>query len=170
VADTVTALLPGVPMASAKFPQLSQFAGMFTRLGQQREHDWEPMPWKGISNKVLLFDRCTGLTLELARIEKGAVFPEHYHTTVQTQFLVSGRIELKSGDVLDPGTFNIIPAGQLHGPFKAVEEAITFKYFASVPVYILPDGQTFIYREDGKTINAGSLKFITEVKAQNFIS
>jgi quercetin dioxygenase-like cupin family protein len=125
---------PEAPMANAKFPQLPQFAGMFTRLGQQRDHKWEPMPWKGISNKVLQFDRGTGLTLELARIEKGAVFPEHYHTTVQTQFLISGRIELKSGDVLEPGTFNIIPGGQLHG----VEEAITFKYFASVPVYILP--------------------------------
>jgi quercetin dioxygenase-like cupin family protein len=119
---------------------------------------------------VLLFDRCTGLTLELARIEKGATFPEHYHTTVQTQFLVSGRIRLKTGEIADPGTFNIIPAGQLHGPFEAVEEAITFKYFASVPVYILPDGTTFIYRDDGKTIDAGNLKFISHFKGQNFIS
>lgn len=157
-------------MAKLKFPQLPQFAGMFTQLGRHEDHKWEPMPWEGVYNKVLLFDRCTGLTLELAKIEKGAVFPEHYHTTVQTQFLVSGRIQLKTGDILDPGMFNIIPAGQLHGPFKAVAEAITFKYFASVPVYILPDGTTFIYRQDGKTIDAGKLKFIEKVKTQNFIS
>jgi quercetin dioxygenase-like cupin family protein len=157
-------------MSKFQFPQLPQFAGMFTRLGQQQDHKWEPMPWKGVSNKVLLFDRCTGLTLELARIEKGAVFPEHYHTTVQTQFLVSGQIQLKSGEILDPGTFNIIPAGQLHGPFTAVDEAITFKYFASVPVYILPDGHTFIYHEDGKTIDAGHLTFIEAMTDANFIS
>lgn len=157
-------------MASAKFPQLPQFAGMFTRLGHHEDYGWEPMPWKGVFNKVLLFDRCTGLTLELAKVEKGQVFPEHYHTTVQTQFLVSGLIRLKTGEVLKPGTFNIIPAGQLHGPFEAVEEAVTFKYFASVPVYILPDGSTFIYREDGKTIDAGNLKFIGDVTSKNFIS
>jgi quercetin dioxygenase-like cupin family protein len=157
-------------MTKIEFPQLPQFAGMFNRLGNHHDYGWEPLPWNGIFNKVLLFDRCTGLTLELAKIEKGSVFPEHYHTTVQTQFLVSGHIRLKTGEVLDPGTFNIIPAGQLHGPFEAVEEAITFKYFASVPVYILPDGATFIYREDGKTIDAGNLKFISQVKEKNFIS
>ena len=157
-------------MAKVKFPQLPQFAGMFTRLGQHDDYNWEPLPWKGIYNKVLLFDRCTGMTLELAKIDTGAVFPEHYHTTVQTQFLVSGRIRLKSGEIIEPGAFNIIPAGQLHGPFEAVEEAVTFKYFASVPVYLLPDGTTFIYRQDGKTIDAGKLKFLAQVSGQNFIS
>jgi quercetin dioxygenase-like cupin family protein len=157
-------------MARVKFPELPQFAGMFHQIGHHDDYDWIPLPWRGVFNKVLLFDRCTGLTLELAKIEKGAVFPEHYHTTVQTQFLVSGHVKLKTGEVLDPGAFNIIPAGQLHGPFEAVEEAITFKYFASVPVYILPGGATYIYREDGKTIDAGNLKFIGQVKGQNFIS
>ena len=157
-------------MAKTAFPQLLQFAGTYTRLGHHEDYPWQPLPWTGTYNKVLMFDRCTGLTLELAKVEKGAVFPEHYHTTVQTQFLVSGRIRLKNRDIIEPGTFNIIPPGQLHGPFEAVEEAITFKYFASVPVYILPDGGTFIYREDGKTIDAGKLQFISRVKGQNFIS
>jgi quercetin dioxygenase-like cupin family protein len=157
-------------MAKVLFPQLPQFAGMFTQLGHHNDHHWVPMPWKGIFNKVLLFDRCTGMTLELAKIEKGAVFPEHFHTTVQTQFLVSGQLRLKSGDIVDPGAFNVIPAGQLHGPFEAVSEAITFKYFASVPVYILPDGTTLIYQQDGKTIDAGTLPFIKTIKGQNFIS
>src|SRR6266850_4377605 len=71
-------------MARIEFPQLPQFAGMFTRLGHHNDHNWVPLPWKGIYNKALMFDRCSGLTLELAKIERGAVFPEHYHTTVQT--------------------------------------------------------------------------------------
>jgi quercetin dioxygenase-like cupin family protein len=157
-------------MAKVEFPQLPQFAGMFTRLGHHHDHPWIPLPWQGVYNKVLMFDRCTGLTLELAKVEKGAIFPEHYHTTVQTQFLVSGHLKLKTGEVIDPGAFNIIPAGQLHGPFEAVEEAITFKYFASVPVYILPDGTTLIYRENGETIEAGKLEFIRSNKSPNFIS
>lgn len=157
-------------MSKTVFPQLPQFAGVFTRLGHHSDYAWEPLPWEGCYNKVLMFERCTGLTLELARIEKGATFPEHYHTTIQTQFLVSGRIRLKDGNILEPGTFNIIPPGQLHGPFIADEEAITFKYFASVPVYLLPDGTTFIYREDGKTIPAGKLEFTSKIRGQNFIS
>ena len=123
---------------------------MFTRLGHHEDYKWVPLPWDGVFNKVLMFDCCTGLTLELAEIEKDAVFPEHYYTTVQTQCLVSGHIKLKSGKVISPGTFNIIPAGQLHGPFEAVEQAVTFKYFASFPVYILPAGLTYIYRDYGK--------------------
>lgn len=157
-------------MSKMEFPVPPQLAGCYARLGDQRDHPWLPLPWKGVYNKVLLFDRSTGLTLELAKIDQGAVFPEHYHTTVQTQFLVSGRIRVKSGEILEPGTFNVIPPGQLHGPFEALEEAITFKYFASVPVYLLPDGATFIYREDGKTISAGSLDFIRDIRESNFIS
>jgi quercetin dioxygenase-like cupin family protein len=30
--------------------------------------------------------------LKLAKVEKGAEFPEHYHTSVQKLFLVSGRL------------------------------------------------------------------------------
>ena len=59
----------------------------FLRLGQHEQHPWTPLPWKGIFNKVLYFDRITGATIELAKVEKGAEFPEHYHPTVQTLFL-----------------------------------------------------------------------------------
>lgn len=153
----------------AKFPLLPQMGGLYCKLGDHTRHPWKRMPWKGVYNKVLLFERCTGLTIELAKVEKGCKFPEHYHTTVQTQFLVSGQLRLKDGALVHPGTFNVIPAGQLHGPFFAVEESITFKYFASVPVYILPNGSTFIYRQDGTTIAAGKLRF-AGLRGENFIS
>src|SRR4051812_6825607 len=105
-------------------PALPQLAGVFSRLGNHGAYPWEPLPWKGCYNKVLMFDRCTGVTIELAKIERGAEFPEHYHPTVQTQFLVSGRLRLKNGEIADPGTFNIIPPGERHGPFNAVEESV----------------------------------------------
>jgi quercetin dioxygenase-like cupin family protein len=152
----------------ADFGDHPQLAGLFHRLGPHTDYDWTPLPWAGISNKVLFFDRVTGATMELARVERGAEFPEHFHTTVQTLFLVSGR--LRSGDsVIEAGTFNIIPAGQLHGPFYAEEEAIQLKYFSATPVYILRDGTTFIYRENGQTISAGSLAF-AGLETTNFIS
>ena len=99
---------------------------IFCRLGPHDRHAWTPLPWPGIHNKVLLFDHLTGATMELARVEEGATFPAHYHTTLQTLFLISGR--LRTGTtVINPGIFNVIPPGKLHGPFTAVEEAIQFK-------------------------------------------
>lgn len=106
--------------------------------------------------------------MELAKVEKGATFPEHYHTQLQSLFLVSGRLRTGSGDIIEPGTFNIIPPGQVHGPFTAEETAIQFKYFSSVPVYILRDGTTYIYKPDGRTITAGILD-TSMVTGSNFI-
>src|SRR4051794_5678290 len=76
-------------------PAPPQLAGTFHRMGQHQNYPWAKLPWKGCFNKVLMYDRATGLTLELARIEKGSEFPEHYHPTVQTQFLVEGRVRLR---------------------------------------------------------------------------
>jgi hypothetical protein len=38
-------------MPKIEFPQLPQFAGTFTRLGHHQDHEWEPLPWKGVYNK-----------------------------------------------------------------------------------------------------------------------
>ncbi|EHQ24795.1 cupin domain-containing protein [Mucilaginibacter paludis] len=140
----------------------------FTRLGKHTEYDWVKLPWKGIYNKVLFMDRVTGATIELAKVEKGATFPEHYHPSVQTLFLVEGR--LRSNDtIITPGTFNVIPTGQLHGPFFAEKTSIQYKYFSSVPVYFLKDGSTFIYKEDGTQINAGKLDMKDALTLDNLI-
>jgi hypothetical protein len=133
------------------------------------QHEWKPLPWEGVHNKVLFFDRVSGMTIELARVEKGSEFPQHYHTTVQTLFLCSGRLRTND-QVIEAGTFNVIPAGQVHGPFFAEEEAIQFKYFSATPVYILTDGSTYIYQQDGSTIDAGRLEFIRDFAGTNFIS
>ena len=141
----------------------------FTRLGKHTEYEWIKLPWPGIFNKVLFMDRVTGATIELAKVEKGSTFPEHYHPSVQTLFLVEGR--LRSNDaIITPGTFNVIPTGQLHGPFFAEETSVQYKYFSSVPIYFLRDGSAFVYREDGTTINAGRLDMKEALTMDNFIT
>lgn len=152
-----------------EFEGLPQLEGFYARLGQHEQHAWKPLPWPGVHNKVLFFDQVSGMTIELARVEKGAEFPQHYHTTVQTLFLVEGRLRTND-QVIEAGTFNVIPAGQVHGPFFAEEDAIQFKYFSATPVYILQDGSTYIYRHDGSTIDAGQLGFISDFAGTNFIS
>src|ERR1035437_8995635 len=151
-----------------EFPTPPELEKIFCRLGPHDRHPWTPLPWPGIHNKVLLFDHLTGATMELARVEKGATFPAHYHTTLQTLFLLSGRL-VTGSTVITPGTFNVIPPGKLHGPFKAEEEAIQLKYFSAVPVYILEDGSTYIYKRDGRTTAAGVLEFAHRPHKQNFI-
>jgi hypothetical protein len=64
-------------MASADFPVPPQLEGFFARLGPHDSYDWEPLPWEGVHNKVLFFDRVSGATIELARVERGSEFPEH---------------------------------------------------------------------------------------------
>jgi quercetin dioxygenase-like cupin family protein len=150
------------------YPVPQELTNIFCRLGPHESYPWTALPWPGIHNKVLLMDHLTGATIELARVEKGAVFPAHYHTTLQTLFLLSGR--LRTGDrVIEAGTFNVIPPGQLHGPFEAEEESIQLKYFSAVPVYILEDGTTYIYKRDGRTVKAGVLEFTKKLSAENFI-
>lgn len=108
------------------------------------------------------------MLIELAKVEKDAVFPEHYHTSMQTLFLVSGKLQSDDATI-EAGTFNIIPPGQLHGPWKAIEEDIQFKVFSSIPVYILKDGTTYIYKQNGDTIEAGNLYFAKDIDKKNFI-
>lgn len=157
-------------MQSSPYPKLPQLSGGLYLLGQHDQYPWKPLPWKGTFTKVLAFDYLTGATIELAKYEKGALFPEHYHTTVQTFFLVSGRLRTGAGDIIEPGTFNIIPAGQVHGSFYGEEESIQIKFFSSTPVYILKDGTVYIYRSDGSTIDAGNLAFAPKITTKNFIT
>lgn len=157
-------------MSKVAEQRLPQIEGIFCQTGHYERHPWKPLPWKGVHNKVLFFDPITGATMELARVEKGCRFPAHYHTTVQTLFLVSGRLRDDNGEITEPGTFRIIPAGQLHGPFTAEEETIQLKYFSAVPVYILQDGSTYIYKFNGDIVNAGRLEFVKERQESNFIS
>ncbi|MDX8354850.1 cupin domain-containing protein [Cognatiyoonia sp. IB215182] len=144
-------------------------ARYFAQVGQHDDHPWKPMPWKGVYNKVLYCDPVMGTTIELARIDEGATFPVHYHPTVQTLFLLSGRIRDDNRDrIIEPGTFDIIPAGQRHAGYYAEEDSIQYKFFSATPVYIMEDGRFYYYRTDGTVVDGGN----TDIKhsAENIMS
>lgn len=128
-------------------------AKVYACVGDHEKHAWKPMPWKGIYNKVLFCDPVQGTTIELAKIEKGATFPVHYHPTMQTLFLLQGLIRADNR-VITPGTFDVIPAGERHGGYFAEEEAVQYKLFSAMPVYFLEDGQVFYYKYDGSVERA----------------
>jgi hypothetical protein len=120
----------------------------FAQLGNHDDHPWKPMPWDGIFNKVLFCDPVIGTTIELAKIEKGAIFPVHYHPCMQTLFLLRGQLSLDGRTIL-PGTFDVIPAGERHAGYVAEEESVQYKLFSSIPIYFMDGGDVFYYQYDG---------------------
>jgi quercetin dioxygenase-like cupin family protein len=138
---------------------------IYSCVGEHHKFPWKPMPWPGISNKVLFCDPVLGTTIELARLEKGSMFPVHYHPSMQTLFLLSGKVKTDTRTIT-PGTFDVIPAGEKHGGYLAEEDSIQFKVFSAVPVYFLENGDVYYYKCDGTVEKADKDRF----SAQNIIS
>jgi quercetin dioxygenase-like cupin family protein len=152
----------------ARLPQ--QLDPAFFLLGNHADQPWQRLPWDGMFNKLLYFDPVTGMTMELTKLVKGTRVERHYHTTVQTMFLVSGLMRTAEGKLIRPGAFNVIPAGQVHGPAVAEEESVQLETFASVPVYVFADGSTYVFQRDGRFVAAKRLRFTSRSKPKNLIS
>ncbi len=144
-------------------------AKIYSCVGDHEKYPWKPMPWPGISNKVLFCDPVMGTTIELAKIDKGAVFPVHYHPTVQTLFLIKGRVRTE-GRVIMVGTFDVIPAGEKHGGYVAEEESIQYKLFSAMPVYFLENGDVFYYKYDGTVEKIDHANAKAKFSVQNIMS
>ena len=143
---------------------------LYYRPGDHEQYPWSPLPWKGISKKVLFFDPCSGATLDMARFELGATFPEHFHTTMQATFVLKGRLQKDDGDSMVEGSFYLSEAGEIQRSIVAATETILYRYFAGVPVYIFSDGSTFITRPDGSVSVAGRLDLLRKGQSTNLIS
>lgn len=153
-------------------PNESGFEEAFTQLGDHEEYDWVPLPeehFEGVYNKVLYSNPVSGEVFELVKIEEGAEFPAHYHPTLQTLFLTEGKLRHPDGSVTEPGRFEMIPAGEEHGNYVAEEESIQHKYFSGTPMFFLPDGSSYIYREDGRVIDSGELDMGDRLSQSNML-
>lgn len=89
---------------------------------------WAAIPWErvleGVSQLPFFSDPAAGVRIELAKLERGAEIPEHFHATAQTLFLVAGRLRARDGHCIQADTCCVIPAGELHGPFVAEESSL----------------------------------------------
>jgi quercetin dioxygenase-like cupin family protein len=144
----------------------------FTQLGDHEEYDWVPLPeeeFEGVYNKVMYFNRVSGEVFELVKIEEGAEFPAHYHPTLQTLYLTEGKLRHPDGSVTEPGRFEMIPAGEKHGNYVAEETAIQHKYFSGTPMFFLPDGSSYVYRDDGRIIDSGEVDMDGRLESENFL-
>lgn len=150
----------------------SRLGNAFTQLGDHENYEWVPLPeehFEGVYNKVLYFDRNTGEVFELVKIEEGAEFPEHYHPTLQTLFLLEGKLRHPDGSVTEPGRFEMIPAGEKHGNYVAEEPVLQKKYFSGTPMFFMPDGSSYTYRDDGRVMDTGALDMDERLGKQNIL-
>lgn len=150
----------------------SDLDGAFTQLGDHEQYDWVPLPeehFEGVYNKVLYFNRTTGEVFEMVKIEEGAEFPPHYHPTLQTLYLEKGKLRHPDGSVTEPGNFEMIPAGEKHGNYVAEEECLQRKYFSGTPQFIMPDGSNYVYRDDGRIIDAGKVDMDARLDEDNIL-
>ena len=120
--------------------------------------------------KLLFFDPFSGVTFDLLKMKLGTTFSKHYLTTTQVAFLLEGRLRREEGTIIQEESFHFVRAGKVQAPIRAKTEAILFRYFAGVPVYVLSDGSTFVTKSDGTVSAAGRLNFVGGTNSQNIMS
>jgi 2,4'-dihydroxyacetophenone dioxygenase len=95
------------------------------------EGAWREKSLPGLSEMRLWSNPETGASIALVRFAKGAGIPEpHRHASNQFMFCLSGLYEYTaSGIRLAPGDFYWNPRGHVHGPTRALEEAVLLEIY-----------------------------------------
>ena len=75
---------------------------------------WQPGPVSGTRVKILSLDRVKDSATLLMRVEPGARYPAHHHTSGEDCYVISGEIIIQ-GQRLHAGDFHRADAGSDHG-------------------------------------------------------
>lgn len=78
------------------------------------EGAWRPGPVSGTLVKILSLDRVRDSATLLMRVEPGAQYPAHHHTSGEDCYVISGEIIIQ-GERLHAGDFHRAEAGSEHG-------------------------------------------------------
>lgn len=85
------------------------------------ESGWVPSPFPGVTYNFLKLSGTNPAVVALRRIEAGYSMPPHRHTTIERNYLISGRAQLLDGTIIEAGAYTEINAGVRHGA-TALEE------------------------------------------------
>jgi len=86
------------------------------------EGDWRPGPVAGTRVKILSLDRTRDVATLLMRVEPGARYPAHRHTSAEDCYIVSGEIIIQ-GQRLHAGDFHRAEAGSDHAELSSEKGA-----------------------------------------------
>jgi quercetin dioxygenase-like cupin family protein len=117
---------------------------------------WVPSPFPGVSYNFLKLGGTAPAVVTLRRIDAGATMPPHRHTTIERNYLVSGRAQLLDGSIIEAGYYQEIAAGVRHGA-TALEECIFHDSYDGSLVWIEDDGHTTSTNTSGGFDDLGSM-------------
>lgn len=86
------------------------------------EGDWRPGPVAGTRLKILSLDRARDIAMLLMRVEPGARYPSHGHTSAEDCYVISGEIVIQ-GQRLHAGDFHRAEAGSEHAELSSEKGA-----------------------------------------------
>lgn len=78
---------------------------------------WEPSEFPGVSMKILMEDKESGLLTGLFKFEPGARLPFHEHVDLEQSFLLEGTVEDHEG-ILTAGNYVWRPGGNRHDVYS----------------------------------------------------
>ena len=116
---------------------LGPLASRYVRVA---ELPWTPTRFPGVTIKVLLEDKETGLLTALTRLEPGAVLPLHEHTDLEQTWVLEGRLVDDEGEVT-AGNYVWRPAKSRHEA-RAPEGCLVLSFFLSPNRFLDDDRAT----------------------------
>ncbi|MCF7903347.1 MAG: cupin domain-containing protein [Candidatus Marinimicrobia bacterium] len=91
--------------------------------GLFQEQSWQPADGYPAGTQIKVLRDEQGAKTILLKLPPGFFMEAHSHVTTEQHFVLEGSYE-SEGDVHTTGTYQFIPAGVDHGPFKSSEGAL----------------------------------------------
>ncbi len=104
---------------------------MYGRKVDSSKLDWTPIPFDGITIKVLDQDETHGGCTVLTRMEPGSSIPKHHHErSDETVYVLEGDF-VEDGIEFGPGSFFVGNAGTTHGPHQTRRGCVLLTTFSA---------------------------------------
>lgn len=129
-----------MPATTPNLPNEAALDALSSRYVDVEALPWQPSGFPGITMKVLLEDKETGLMTGLFKFEPGARLPYHEHVEIEQSFLLEGTVEDHEG-VLTAGNYVWRPGGNRHTAYSP-NGAI------ALSIFLKPN--RFLDRDEGK--------------------
>jgi anti-sigma factor ChrR (cupin superfamily) len=101
---------------------------------------WQPTTFAGVTMKVLMEDKESGLLTALFKFEPGATLPFHEHVEIEQTFLLEGSVEDHEGK-LTAGNYVWRPEGHRHSASSSAG-ALALSFFLKPNRFLEGDGES----------------------------
>ena len=135
---------------------LSDLGGNSMVFTSTTDPEWVPSPFPGVAYKFLKLGGSAPAVVALRKIDAGANMPPHLHTTIERNYLISGKAQLLDGTVIEAGNYMEIPAGVRHG-LTAIEECTFHDSYDGALVWVDDAGAMIFVNTSGGFDSHGTM-------------